>query len=316
MEAMAGSTPNDAVIIEQAVRRGGVCLRHELLAAGLSPGVIDQRMRAGFLGRAGRGIYVVEQLRNRSTPLHLAVNLVAKAIVSHLTAAVEQNFPIERIEGDPVHVLAPHGYSRRLDGLVIHPRRRWPHGRDLVVIDGIPMTGPARTIVDVAALVGPARLRHVVQTQFRDGNPTMPELVACFEATARRGVTGAARLRGILAELNGDEPIGKSALEGAVAQLLVDNAISGFEPQYRPPWYDGWRGVADFAHPALRLILEADGRRWHRRDQEMAEDRRRDRLAAQHGWLTVRVTWAEVTQRPAATAADLEAIIATRSLAA
>ncbi|MDH3300933.1 MAG: endonuclease domain-containing protein [Acidimicrobiia bacterium] len=89
-----------------------------------------------------------------------------------------------------------------------------------------------------------------------------------------------------------------------------------FEPQFRPPWYDGLRGVVDFAHPNLRLVVEADGRRWHSREQEMAADRRRDRLAARHGWVTMRFTWAEITGRPAAVASELRAVVATRALAA
>ena len=37
----------------------------------------------------------------------------------------------------------------------------------------------------------------------------------------------------------------------------------------------------------------------------MAADRRRDRLAAGHGWVTLRVTWEEIRTRPSSTTAEI-----------
>jgi very-short-patch-repair endonuclease len=45
----------------------------------------------------------------------------------------------------------------------------------------------------------------------------------------------------------------------------------------------------------------------------MADDRRRDRAAVRHGWVVLRVTWADVTDRPAATAQEIAAVVAGRS---
>ncbi|MDH4280110.1 MAG: DUF559 domain-containing protein, partial [Acidimicrobiia bacterium] len=148
-----------------------------------------------------------------------------------------------------------------------------------------------------------------VQTQIRDGSPSPAELIACFDANARRGVNGITALRQVLTPMFAQADVEASALEHALGGLLETHGIRGFVSQYRPPWFDGIRGAVDFADPELRIVLEADGRRWHRRDQEMAIDRRRDRLAAAHGWITLRVTWAEVVQRPASTAAEIKAAV-------
>ncbi len=195
---------------------------------------------------------------------------------------------------------------------MLHRRRQLPASTDLVEIGGITVTAPARTIVDLASLQGPAGLRHVIQTQVRAAKPTPAELIGCFEAVARRGVTGVGLLRRLLASLFDEQPVLGSILEERVVHLLSTEGIGGFVPQFRPPWYDGRAGIVDFAHPGLQLVLEADGRRWHQRDQEMAIDRRRDRVAAGHGWLTVRVIWAEITERPLATADELRHVIAPR----
>ncbi len=42
------------------------------------------------------------------------------------------------------------------------------------------------------------------------------------------------------------------------------------------------------------VVFEADGRRWHARLAAMERDRRRDLLAAAHGYLVVRLTWGEL----------------------
>ncbi|MDH3301523.1 MAG: endonuclease domain-containing protein [Acidimicrobiia bacterium] len=310
---MAGTMDIDAAIMEVAGAQAGVCTRVELLARGVRPAAIGRRVMAGLLRPTGRGIYVVEELTNLRTPLHHAIAAVPGGELSRSTAGRLQEFPLDpSADQSIVDVAAPHGFNRRVAGVAVHRRRRPTPAHDLVAIDGLPVTGPALTLVDLAAVVGPARLRHLVLTQISAGRPTLDELVACFDSVARRGVNGIASLRLMLAPLVDDDRALGSVLERKVAALLDEYGIAGFRAQYRPPWYDGVRGVVDFAHPESRIVLEADGRRWHGREQAMTNDRRRDRLAAKHGWLTIRVTWPEVTERPAATAAEILSIVTRR----
>ncbi len=313
MAVMAGAVECDAIIMNLAAQRAGVCLRFELLAAGVTSSSLGRRIEAGVLRPTVRGVYIVDGLAGERTPLHHAIVALPEAELSRFTAGRLQNFAVDpATDASTVHVAVPHGTNRRIDGVSIHRRRRPSAPQDLVTIDGLPVTGPALTIVDLAAVVGPSRLQHLVQTQIRDRRPSLDELIACFDSVARRGVNGIAPLRKVLRRMTDGAPVPDSALERATGLLLRDSGIDGFQQQYRPPWYDGIRGIVDFAHPELRVVLEADGRRWHRRDQDMTEDRRRDRLAARHGWVSIRVTWHEVTVRPAATAADISAIVLER----
>lgn len=310
---MAGVVECDAIIMNLAAHRAGVCLRSELLAAGITRSSLGRRIEAGVLRPTVRGVYIVDGLAGKRTPLHHAVAALNDAELSRFTAGRLQNFAIDpTIDASTVHVAVPHGTNRQIVGVSIHRRRRPSAAQDLVTIDGLPVTGPALTLVDLAAVVGPSRLRHLVQTQVHDQRPSLGELIACFDSVARRGVNGIGSLRKVLRTMTDGEPVHHSRLEQLTARLLRTHGIDGYRAQFRPPWYDGIRGVVDFAHPELKIVLEADGRQWHRRDQDMAEDRRRDRLAARHGWISIRVTWREVTVRPAATAADILAIMANR----
>lgn len=310
---MAGPIDHDAALMELAGRRGGICTRADLLAHGLSRGAIDRRIKIGLLEPLCRGVYGVAQLADGSTPLHRAAISVPQSVIFREAAGHVLSFPtMPTRPAIPVDVVTPIRIGRHIDGVRIHFTRRPLPDSDVIDVDGLPVTSPARTIVDLAAVVGPGRLRYIIQTQVRDNNPTPEALLACFDSVARRGVTGIARLRRILMDMFDDEPLPLSALEERLSGLLRANGIAGFEPQFRPPWFDGRRGTVDFAHPELRIVLEADGRRWHQREQDMTNDRQRDRRAAAHGWVTVRVTWAEITQRPAAVIQDLLAVMSAR----
>ena len=194
--------------------------------------------------------------------------------------------------------------------VLVHPTRRWWVADLVEARPGLVTTGPARTIVDLAGTgIGLRRLRHVVQSAVTSGPLTLGDLAGCLDRVGGRGVAGSGRLRRLLAGLGHGEPAPQSELEWRLAEL-VDHR---FRRQYRPPWYEGARGVVDFAEPASRTIVEADGRRWHASEQAMVEDRRRDRLAATNGWLVLRVTWSDVVDRPEATVAEIEAVVARRT---
>ena len=67
-------------------------------------------------------------------------------------------------------------------------------------------------------------------------------------------------------------------------------------------------GLVDAAYCDARLIVEADGRRWHTRIRDLKNDHLRDAEAARVGWLTLRLLYEQITHDPAevcATVADV-----------
>ena len=67
-------------------------------------------------------------------------------------------------------------------------------------------------------------------------------------------------------------------------------------------------GLVDAAYCDVRLILEADGRRWHTRIRDLRRDHLRDAEAARVGWQTLRFLYEEIVGDPgnvAATVADV-----------
>jgi very-short-patch-repair endonuclease len=258
------------------------------------------------------GVYLVTALTGPRTGYHLAVANLPRAAVSHLSGGRLHELPVP-VEQTDVEVTVPFGDGgRRFDGVIVH-RTRLPLAIDVITLDdGLPVTSLARTVFDLASCLRPNRLEHVIQTAMIHRGLTADEFWACYQPLARRGVRGLRALRRTMVKLLDDQPTPQSELEAMTDRLLVHHGIAGFRRQYRPPWYDGVRGVVDFAHPEARLVLEADGRSWHATTQAMAEDRRRDRLAAAHGWTVLRIVASELTVRPDSTVDEIRSIVTTR----
>ena len=303
------------VILEHAAQTGGICTRQGLLVTGISGRVIDGRLRSGLLVPVRAGVYLVPALEGPLTSLYRATMSVPGSVVSRRSAADGLSFEhgLAGVGGNGlVHITAAHGASRTLAGVVVHETRLLREADIGELAPRLPATSPARTVVDLAGEHSSRRLRHLAQVQVGAGRPTAVELHACFEALRRRGVPGVKLLDRLLNELFAVAPIGLSELEKRVMMALQAADVRGFEPQFKPPWYDGRRGIVDFANHALRIVLEADGRCWHDTTQATEDDHRRDRLAASHGWVTIRVGWSEIVDRPNSTMDDIAAVVEQR----
>lgn len=81
----------------------------------------------------------------------------------------------------------------------------------------------------------------------------------------------------------------ESELERLAEDILGEAEIAGYVCQASRP--GGERGRVDFLIELARLIVEADGRSWHARFENMRADRQRDLAHAAEGYLTVRIMW-------------------------
>jgi hypothetical protein len=166
----------------------------------------------------------------------------------------------------------------------------------------VPITVPARTIIDLAAVVSEQTLRQAVRRAQGHRRLSLPSLLEAMNALGPR--RGFAALRRVIA--TGPAPT-RSLLEDVVLDLLL---AGGFEhPDVNKPLVvAGRRVVPDFRWPKQRLILEADGAGWH---DQLIDDERQTLLEA-HGERVLRVTWAQAVGRPQAVITSLAAAGAPR----
>jgi predicted transcriptional regulator of viral defense system len=145
----------DEVISGLAARQHGVVARRQLLALGIGPKAIDHRVDRSRLHVLHRGVYAAGHTVLTQQARWMAAVLAAGpgAVLSHRSAAAL--WRIRHTASARIEITAP----RKL-----HPRKNLlPHcavlpADETTVNDGIPVTTPARTLLDLADVIPPNQL--------------------------------------------------------------------------------------------------------------------------------------------------------------
>ena len=162
---------------------------------------------------------------------------------------------------------------------------------DQSFVDGIPVTTPARTIFDLARVVGARTLDLAIGTALRRDLSTSSELNATLDRLARRGRAGTVKFRAALERQNADVALTESEAEHALMQLLADHGLPHPIPQYEIRDRDG-RLVAraDFAYPDLKIAIEYDSYAHHMGKEALVRDGARRNAVIALGWLPITAT--------------------------
>ncbi len=171
-----------------AYQQSGYFSSDQARTHGVSRQLLSHHVKQGRLERVRRGLYRVrgfpssqhDDIRER----WMAVG-PEKAMVSHESALalleLSDNVP------DEVHVLVPrrHRGLRRPPGVVIHTR---PDDEKVATVwrEGMPVTSPARTLVDVADDLQPEQAAMATRQALSRGMLTRKQLE---QEAARRGKT-------------------------------------------------------------------------------------------------------------------------------
>jgi hypothetical protein len=284
-------------IIETAEKHHGVTT-YELAVSVAGAAAARIELRSGRwvpVGGAYRLRGAPQSWEQRVAALTLAAGPCAAA--SHRSAAALLAIPGFERRGTP-EVTTPRARRHRAEGGIVHRWRPFPDDH-LTTIEGIVTTRAARTLVDLAAVVHPGRLERAVDTCLAAGSVTFDSLHATFLQLAGRGRTGAAAMRAILRERDGDYVPPASELEALFVSLLRDAGLPPPVRQLDVGDNDDWIGRVDFAYPGLGLLIELDGRRFHSALLDRRSDARRDERLIAGGWRVVRLSWFDVVHRPA-----------------
>jgi very-short-patch-repair endonuclease len=215
---------------------------------------------------------------------------------------------LHRIEGAPrgrIVVIVDHPLHLVVPGVTFHQLGDVrPHHR--LVVGGYPTTTPARTIIDLAAVISWVRLRSAIEDVVVRRLATYGQIADVLREVRRRGKPGVRKLVVVLDGLGG-EPPPSSELE----RLLYDAgraARVNLLRQHPLPSRGHIKGIVDAVILESKLILEADGRSWHARYQAMAKDRQREREAARLGWQTIRFIYEDLMNDLAGCVDDIRVV--------
>jgi very-short-patch-repair endonuclease len=290
-------TPRERALADRAERQYGLLTRAQLLEAGVGAAAIRYRLETGRLHRVHRGVFAIgyRSLSPLATGMAAVLASGPDAVLSHRwAAALWEIGPSWR---RPVDVIAPH--YRRLPGVSVH-RSRTLQRSERTSYRGIPVTIPARTLIDLADLLkDDLALARVVNEALVKRRVRPEELAAMLDrATGRPAIT---RLRPFL---DGTDAPTRSALEDAFLAFVQRHELPRPEVNQRVVRYE-----VDMLWRRQRLIVELDGRRFHDHPRSFESDRERDANLLAAGYRVVRVTWRRLMQQPEREAARLRALL-------
>lgn len=293
-----------SVISVVAGAQHGVFSVAQAAQVGVSARQLATAARAGFLVRVHPVVYRFAAVPPTPSSIVLGGTLQAgpRAAGSHEAALVVRG--IDRLPVRPV-VTVPPGSRADHPGIRVH---RFGDLRDSHrdVVGGIPVTTLERAVVDLASTVSRVRLDWLIdRLTITDRLVSTGGIARVLRQVNRRGRRHIARLQEELDRRRPGEPVSRSTLEERVDRLLDGTGLPTPDREYPLPSGVPGEGLVDRAWPEALLILEVDGRRWHARERSMARDRARDRAAATHGWLTMRVLDEEVADLPGVLVQDL-----------
>jgi very-short-patch-repair endonuclease len=159
-------------------------------------------------------------------------------------------------------------------------------------LDGVPLTTPARTLLDLSTCVGAAELERALARADREGiadQDTVSRLVARYP-----GRRGTRRLLALLANPGGPA-LTRSDAEARFLELVRSGRLREPETNIHLRGHE-----VDFVWRSERLIVEVDGFAFHSSRTAFEADRRRDAALAAAGFRVIRVTWTQITKEPAA----------------
>jgi hypothetical protein len=300
----------DVVIAELAALQGGAFSLRQARQAGATESLIRRRRATGQWRDVARGVVVLpgtpDDERRQLWIFWLACG--PASVFSHETAARGQGLPAIPIG---VHAISlGWGHHRSLGGIRVHQQRIAP--RDVVEVKGLPMTTLPRTICDLAMVFSTARLARVVDAAHFDLGCSFTTIGETLLRVGTIGRPGAGRLVHVLDERGPGKEVSTSVLEARLDDILARTSLPAGVAQHPLPGSGRRAGLVDRAFPEAKLILEADGRRWHARRAAMATDRQRDFEAARVGWQTLRPMYEHMESDPEDTAAAIEETYRTR----
>jgi hypothetical protein len=202
-----------------ATRQDGLVTRPQLIALGFTRREIGRRIGSGSLIVLFRGVYAVGHRALTDRAWMRAAILTAGADVLLASSTAARAWDLVPHLTRPLHVLVPGRQPRSRPGLRVHTVRALDP-RDRRVHDGLPLTSPARTLLDLAAVEPPDALARATREGRVRWNVGDTDLQA---ASVRAGIRhpGVRRLRAVVT--TPDAAPTRSQLERAMLGL-VDEA--------------------------------------------------------------------------------------------
>jgi len=308
----------EGLVDRMAERQHGIVTLDQLREAGLTRNMIRHRVRKGRFAPLHRGVYRVgPRLSVRADEMAAVLACGPRAVLSHRSAAaLWELLPSPRRDRSPASMAVEVSVFRSDRGVaapgILAHRVTTLRPEDRTTLEGIPVTTPTRTLLDLATLaarrsgtadqgtadraplppVSRRDLERAVATAEREGLATLADLRAHLAALPRW--PGSVLLRQIL-DVEGGPAFTRSEAEARLLELVRSADLPPPRTNARVGRYE-----VDVLWRAAGLAIEVDGYAFHRSRDRFEGDRLRDAGLAAQGILVIRVTWRQIRDEPVA----------------
>lgn len=271
-----------------AGRQHGVVAKPQLLALGMNEDAIQHRIERGRLHRLWRGVYAVgrPEVSERGRWMAAVLRCGPATLLSHRSAAALWGMRLRQAQ--KTDVVVPASVFRRAPGILVH-RRAGLDSASGRVVDGIPVTDPVSTLVDLATCLSRDRLEFAINEADRL-DLTDPDTL--LEAVgAQRSRPGCGALRKLL-----ERQAFRRTDSGLERRFLSLVRATGLPLPDTQAVVNGFR--VDFHWPNLGLVVEVDGLRYHRTTRAQTADLKRDQVHSAAGLTSLRFSEGQVRDEP------------------
>lgn len=282
-----------------------VILRHELIDAGYTDRAIARLVRDGTLVKLRHGSYIAsaewaladEVGRVRLLTRAVLRRSIADVVASHSSAMAEYDGPTWGLPTGVTHLTRLDAHAgRRQAGVVQHQGLLLPG--DVVRRNGIPVTSPARTGIDITTITEVEAALVAVNHLLHSGLVSKRELWTRYSTMAHDPHTLTTDL--VLRLADGRiESVGESrtffvlwrhGLPIPVPQWVVFDALGQQLARLDFAWPDRKRWIEfDGVQKYVKLLREGETVT----DVVLREKRREDQVREATDWRCLRVTWAD-----------------------
>jgi very-short-patch-repair endonuclease len=301
----------DREVARLASLQRGLVHRHQLRAAGITRDKLATRVHDGRLTRVLYDVFAVGPVVPRVEYVMetaAAMQYVGCGVLSHFSAAKLWNML------DSVGLDGPRRWEESVWITLAGKRASVPKGihlrsvkdldrRDLRRCRGLPVTSPARTLLDLAGAVELSELESLLAQTANRALVQESELQDVI-ARAPASTAGIAKLRLLL-----DSPTPaadtRSRYERKLRALIAAAELPQPLSNVKLCGY-----TVDYHWPGHRLVLEFDGWRFHSGRRSFESDRLRDQRLLASGQRVMRATYRHVDFTPFALIARLAAALA------
>jgi hypothetical protein len=168
---------------------------------------------------------------------------------------------------------------------------RWLPASDTTVVAKVPCTTLARTLVELPEVWPERRVSDAWDWAIDSHRVSVARLGDTALPLAGRGHPSTALLRQLLERRDDGEPPPESELERVLYELIEQGGYGSFTRLLPLHELCALKGRVDGYLPQVRVVVEADGRRWHTRVLDFERDHARDNELQANGVFVARFSY-------------------------